>query len=106
MAHLKQLHELHAKLGEEQQRLQQLRQVLEREAAGKALDEGARAKARDIHHRIMEDVEAEAPLSFHRASQNLSATTILLCTMPEPSTTKGRRIHGEIRGLLEGATVQ
>jgi hypothetical protein len=26
--------------------------------------------------------------------------------MPEPSTTKGRRIHGEIQGLLECATVQ
>lgn len=37
VAHLKQLRELHAKLGEEQQRLQQLRQVLEKEAAGKAL---------------------------------------------------------------------
>lgn len=38
VAHLEQLQELHAKLGEEQQRLQQLRQVLEKEAAGKALD--------------------------------------------------------------------
>jgi hypothetical protein len=45
---------------EEQQRLQQLRQVLEREAAGKALEEGAR----DIHHRIMEDVEAEPLYHF------------------------------------------
>jgi hypothetical protein len=37
----------------------------------------------------MEDGEAEAPLAFHRASQNLAATTILLCIMPEPSTTEG-----------------
>jgi hypothetical protein len=44
MAHLEQLHELHTKLGEEQRWLQHLRQVLEREAAGRASDEGARAR--------------------------------------------------------------
>jgi hypothetical protein len=51
----------------------------------------------------MEDVEVEAPPAFHRASQNLIAAAILLRNMPEPSTTEGRRIHGEIRGLLECA---
>jgi hypothetical protein len=83
MAHLEQLHELHTKLGEEQKRLQQLRQVLEWEAARRAPDEGARAKARDVHRRIMEDVEVEALLAFHRAIQNLVAVAILLRTMPE-----------------------
>jgi hypothetical protein len=68
MAHLEKLYELHAKLREEQQRMQQLRQVLDREAAGKALDEGARAKACDVHCHIMEDAKAKAPLAFHRAS--------------------------------------
>jgi hypothetical protein len=48
VAHLEQLRELHNKLGEVQQCLQQLRQALEREAASKALDGGARAKARDV----------------------------------------------------------
>jgi hypothetical protein len=43
VAHLEQLRELHNKLREEQQQLQQLRQALEREAAGKALD-GARER--------------------------------------------------------------
>jgi hypothetical protein len=61
MAHLEQFCELHAKLREEQQQLQQIRRVLEMEAAGKVLDEGARAKAHDVHRRIMEDAEAEAP---------------------------------------------
>jgi hypothetical protein len=106
MGHLEQLRELHAKLGEDQQRLQQLQQVLEREAAGKVLDEGARAKARDVHHRIMEDAEAKAPPAFHRASQNLTAAAILLRTMSEPYTTEGHRIHGEIWGLLKFAAVQ
>jgi hypothetical protein len=54
----------------------------------------------------MEDVEAEAPLAFHRANQNLTAAAILLRTMPEPSTTEGRRIHSEILGLLECVVVQ
>jgi hypothetical protein len=48
----------------------------------------------------MEDAEVEAPPAFHRASQNLAAAAILLQTMLEPSTTEGRQIHGEIRGLL------
>jgi hypothetical protein len=53
----------------------------------------------------MEDTEAEAPPAFHKASQNLVAAVILLCTMSEPSTTEGRRIHSEIRGLLECVAV-
>jgi hypothetical protein len=48
LAHLEQLQELHDKLEEEQQRLQHLQQALERESAGKTLDEGTRVKARDI----------------------------------------------------------
>jgi hypothetical protein len=105
-AHLEQLRELHGKLGEEQQRLQQLRQTLEGEAAGKALDGGVRAKARDVPRRIEEDAAAVEPLVLNRASQSLAAAALLLRTMPEPSTTEGRRIHGELRGLLECATVQ
>jgi hypothetical protein len=95
VTHLEQLCELHA-FGEEQQRLQQLQLVLEQEATGKALDEGAHAKARDVHRRIIECAEAKAPSAFHRASQNFTPVVILLRTMPEPSTTKGHRIHGEI----------
>lgn len=86
MAHLEQLRELHAKLREEQQCLQQLRHILEREAASKVLDEGAR----DVYRHIMEHVEVKATLAFDRASQNLVAAAILLCTMPKPSTTEGR----------------
>jgi hypothetical protein len=106
MAHLEQPCELHAKLGEEHQWLQRLRQVLEREAASKVLDEGACAKARDVHRHIMEDVVADAPLAFHRASQNLTTIVILLRTMRKPSTTERHRIHGKIRGLLECVAVQ
>jgi hypothetical protein len=80
--------------------------VLEKEATGKNLDGGARVKARDVQRRIMEDVDANAPSTLNRPTQSLSATTILLCTMPEPSTIEGRRIHGELRELLECTVVQ
>jgi hypothetical protein len=31
---------------------------------------------------------------------------MLLRTMPEPSTTEGRHVQGELKGLLENAAVQ
>jgi hypothetical protein len=38
--------------------------------------------------------------------QDLAAAAMLLRTMPEPSTTEGRRIQGELKDLLEGAAVR
>jgi hypothetical protein len=38
--------------------------------------------------------------------QNLAAAAILLRAMPEPSTTEGRRIQGELKNLLEDAAVR
>jgi hypothetical protein len=38
--------------------------------------------------------------------QNLAAAAILLRAMPEPSTTEGRRIQGELMNLLEDAAVR
>jgi hypothetical protein len=38
--------------------------------------------------------------------QNLAAAAILLRAMPEPSTTEGRRIQGELKNLLEDAVVR
>ena len=105
-AQLEQLREIQAKLDEEQARLRQLQQVLEHERAGRALDGGARARSRDVQNRIIEDAGADQPPVFNRASQNLAAAAILLRTMPEPSTPEGRRIRGEIKGLLEHAAVQ
>ena len=67
---------------------------------------GARARSRDVHHRIVEDAGAEQPLVFNRASQNLAAAAILLRTMPKPSTIEGHRVQSEIKGLLECAAVQ
>jgi uncharacterized protein YhaN len=76
MAHLEQLRELQNKLREVQQRLQQLRQALEREAAGKALEGGARAKARDVQHRIEEDADAADPPPQSSESKSRNSSTI------------------------------
>lgn len=101
-----QLHEIQAKLDEEQKRLIQLWQVLEKETVGQALYGGARAKSCDVYRRIVEDTGAEQPLVFNRASQNLVAVAILLRIMLEPSTTEVRRVQGEIESLLECVAVQ
>jgi hypothetical protein len=103
---LEKLREMQAKLDEEMVRLMQLRQNLEQELADRALVGGARHRARDIQRRIIDNARAGLPPTFKGASQNLAASAILLRTMPEPSTTEGRRVQGELKGLLENAAVQ
>jgi hypothetical protein len=83
----------------------QLRQNLEQEWAGRALAGGARHRARDVQRRIV-DARAMPPPVFNRGGQNLTAAAALLRTMPEPSTTEGRRIQGELKNLLENATAR
>jgi hypothetical protein len=46
------------------------------------------------------------PPAFNGAGQSLAAAAMLLRAMPEPSTTEGRRIQGELKGLLEDAAVR
>jgi hypothetical protein len=46
------------------------------------------------------------PSTFNGAGQSLAAAAMLLRTMLEPSTTEGRRIQGELKGLLEDAAVR
>jgi hypothetical protein len=104
----------------------QLEQIREGQAR---LDEGAgtlehfwrntgqewadRAPAGEVRHlpqgiqlRIADDVTARPPLASSGVGQNLAAAAILLRAMPEPSTTEGRRIQGEIKNLLEDAAVR
>jgi hypothetical protein len=52
------------------------------------------------------NVRARPPPASSGVGQNLAATTILLRAMPEPSTTEGRRIQGELKNLLEDAAVR
>jgi hypothetical protein len=103
---LEQLREMQAKLDEEAGWLVQLRQNIKQEWAGRALAGGARHRARDVQRRIVGDARAGLPPAFSGAGQNLAAAAMLLQTMSEPSTTKGRRIQGELKGLLEDAAVR
>jgi hypothetical protein len=103
---LEQLREMQAKLDEEAGWLVQLRQNIEQEWVGRALAGGARHRARDVQRRIVDDARAGLPPAFGGAGQNLAAAAMLLRTMPEPSTTEGRRIQGELKDLLEDATVR
>jgi hypothetical protein len=95
-----------AKLDEEAGRLVQLRQNIEQEWAGRALTGGAPHRAQDVQRRIVDDARARLPPAFSGIGQNLAAAAMLLRAMPEPSTTEGRHIQGELKGLLENAAVR
>jgi hypothetical protein len=97
---------MQAKLDKEAGLLVQLRQNLEQEWAGRALVGGARHRARDVQRRIVDDARAMLPPAINGASQDLAAATVLLRTMPKPSTTEGRRIQGELKNLMENAAAQ
>jgi hypothetical protein len=103
---LEQIREMQAKLDEEAGQLAQLRQNIKQEWAGRALAGEARHQARDIQRRIADDARARLPPTSSGVGQNLAAAAILLRAMPEPSTTEGRRIKGELKNLLEDAAVR
>jgi hypothetical protein len=59
-----------------------------------------------IQHRIADDVRVRPPPTSSGVGQNLAAAAMLLRVMPEPSTTEGRRIQGELKNLLEDVAVR
>jgi hypothetical protein len=89
---LEQFREMQARLDKEAGRRVQLRQNIEQEWAGRALAGEARHRAGDVQRRIVDDARARLPPAFSGVDQNLAAAAMLLRTMPEPSTTEGRRI--------------
>jgi hypothetical protein len=103
---LEQIREMQAKLDEEAGQLVQLQQNIEQEWAGRALAGEARHQARDVQRRIVDDARARLPPASSGVGQNLAAAAILLRAMPEPSTTEGRRIQGELKNLLEDVAVR
>jgi hypothetical protein len=103
---LEQIREMQAKLDEEAGQLVQLWQNIEQEWAGRALAGEARHQAQDVQRCIADDAKARLPLASNGVVQNLVAATILLRAMPEPSTTEGRHIQGELKDLLEDAAVR
>jgi hypothetical protein len=66
----------------------------------------ARHLPQDIQHRIADDVRVRPPSDSSGVGQNLAAAVMLLRAMPEPSTTEGRRIQGELKNLLEDTAVR
>jgi hypothetical protein len=84
----------------------QLRQNIGQEWAGRALVGEARHQAQDVQHRIADDARVRLPPASSGVGQNLAAAAILLRAMPEPSTTEGRHIQGELKNLLEDAAVR
>jgi hypothetical protein len=103
---LEQIREMQAKLDEEAGQLVQLRQNVEQEWVGRALAGEARHQARDVQHRIVDDARARLPPASSGVGQNLAVAAILLRVMPEPSTTEGQRIQGELKNILEDAAVR
>jgi hypothetical protein len=103
---LEQFRKMQAKLDEEAGRLVQLRQNIEQEWAGRALAGGVPHRARDVQRRIVDDARAGLPPAFSGVGQNLAVAAMLLRAMLEPSTIEGRRIQGELKGLLENAAVR
>jgi hypothetical protein len=97
---------MQAKLDEEAEQLVQLRQNIEQEWAGRALAGEARHQAQDVQYCITDDARARLPPASSGVGQNLAAAAILLRAMPEPSTTEGRCIQGELKNLLEDAAVR
>jgi hypothetical protein len=105
-AQLEQIREVQARLDEEAGQLVQLRQNIGQDWAGRAPAGEARHLAQDVQHRIADDARARLPLACSGVGQNLATAVILLRAMPEPSTTEGRRIQGELKNLLEDAVVR
>jgi hypothetical protein len=105
-AQLEQIHEVQARLDGKAGQLVQLRQSIGQEWAGRAPAGEARHLAQDVQHRIADDARARLPLASSGVGQNLAAAAILLQAIPEPSTTEGRRIQGELKNLLENTAVR
>jgi hypothetical protein len=103
---LEQIREMQAKLDEEAGQLVQLQQNIGQEWVGRALAGEARHLAQDVQHCIADDARARLPLASNGVGQNLAAAAILLRAMPEPSTTEGRLIRGELKNLLEDVAVR
>ena len=63
----------------------------------------ARARAREVHRRIVADVPSVPVLP--RASQNVAAAAAIFQNLPEPDTPEGRQTHYQVRQLLERAAL-
>jgi hypothetical protein len=105
-AQLEQIREMQSRLDEGAGTLEPFRWNIGQGWADQAPDGEARHLPQGIQHCIANDVRARPPPASSGVGQNLAAAAILLRAMPEPSTTEGRRIQGELKNLLEDAAVR
>jgi hypothetical protein len=105
-AQLKQIREMQTRLDEEAGQLVQLQQNIGQERADLTPAGEVCHLAQDVQRRIANDARARLPSASSGVSQDLAAAAMLLRAMPEPSTTEGRRIQGELKNLLEDAAVR
>ena len=89
---------MQARLDEGAGTLEPFRRDIGQEWVGQAPAGEARHLPQGIQHRIADDVRARPPPASSGVGQNLAVAVILLRAMPEPSTTEGRRIQGELYG--------
>jgi hypothetical protein len=103
---LEQIRGVPARLDEGAGALELIRRDVEQEWAGQPPAGEMRHLPQGIQHRITDDVRVRPPPASSGVGQNLAPAAMLLRAMPEPSTTEGRRIQGELKNLLEGAAVR
>jgi hypothetical protein len=97
---------MQARLDEGAGTLEPLRWNIGQEWADQAPAGEARHLPQGIQLRIADEVSSRPPPASSGVGQNLAAVAILLRAMPEPSTTEGRRIQGELKNLLEDVAVR
>jgi hypothetical protein len=103
---LEKIREMQARLDEGAGTLVPICQDIGQEWAGLPPAGEARHLPQGIQHRIANDVRVRSPSDSSGVGQNLAAAAMLLRAMPEPSTTEGWRIQGELKNLLEDAAVR
>jgi hypothetical protein len=103
---LEQIREMQARLDEGAGTLEPIRRDIGQEWAGQPPAGEVRHLPQGIQHRIADDVRVRPPPTSSGVGQNLAAAAMLLRAMPEPSTTEGRRIQGELKNLLEDTAVR
>jgi hypothetical protein len=103
---LEQIRGVQARLDEGAGTLEPIRRDIGQEWAGQPPAGEVRHLPQGIQHRITDDIRVRPPPASSGVGQNLAAAAMLLRAMPEPSTTEGWQIQGELKNLLEGAAVQ
>jgi hypothetical protein len=95
-----------ARLDEGAGALEPIRQDIGQEWAGQPPAGEMRHLPQGFQHCIVGDARMRPPPASSGIGQNLAAAAMLLRAMPEPSTTEGRQIQGELKNLLEDAVVR